>query len=220
VPTDMMEKSKLSTLGYVSPLEMLAERFHASPKLLQRLNPGARFEAGEKITVPNVEPFMPPAPAPPEKAGATTGQARAAKPTARPAVTVTVTDRTKSLEAKNEAGDVIFFAPVTVGSEHDPLPVGEWKVTGVSPNPPFNYNPDLFWDANPGHSKATIQPGPNNPVGVAWIDLTKEHYGIHGTPEPANIGHVQSHGCVRLTNWDVARLLKWAQPGTPVVFRE
>jgi len=118
------------------------------------------------------------------------------------------------------AGRVVFHAPVTTGSERDPLPIGTWKVTTIQVMPKFNYNPDLFWDANPGHSKATIQSGPNNPVGVAWIDLTKEHYGIHGTPEPANIGHVQSHGCVRLTNWDVTRVMKWAQPGTPVVFRE
>src|SRR4029453_5696580 len=97
--------------GYTSVLEMLAERFHASPKLLQRLNPGARFEAGETVTVPNVEPFAPPAPPPPPAvtAGAPAAQARAAKQPARPPVSVTVTDRTKSLEVKNEAGDVIFF---------------------------------------------------------------------------------------------------------------
>jgi lipoprotein-anchoring transpeptidase ErfK/SrfK len=217
VPTDMMEKSKLSALGYTSVLEMLAERFHASPKLLQRLNPGARFEAGETVTVPNVEPFAPPvAPPPAVNAGAPAAQARAAKQPARPPVSVTVTDRTKSLEVKNEAGDVIFFAPVTIGSAHDPLPVGEWKVTGVSLNPPFNYNPDLFWDADASHSKAKIAPGPNNPVGVVWIDLTKEHYGIHGTPEPNRIGYTQSHGCIRLTNWDAMRLAALVSPGSTV----
>jgi lipoprotein-anchoring transpeptidase ErfK/SrfK len=130
---------------------------------------------------------------------------------------VTVTDRTKSLEVRNEAGEILMYAPVTVGSEHDPLPVGEWKVTGVSQNPPFNYNPDLFWDADPAHSKARIAPGPNNPVGVVWIDLTKEHYGMHGTPEPARIGYTQSHGCIRLTNWDAMRLAALVSPGTRVV---
>jgi lipoprotein-anchoring transpeptidase ErfK/SrfK len=109
---------------------------------------------------------------------------------------------------------------VTTGSGHDPLPIGNWKVTSVHTLPPFQYNPDLFWDADPSHSKATIKPGPNNPVGIAWIDLSKEHYGIHGSPEPSRIGHVQSHGCVRLTNWDVQRVMKWAQAGAPVVFRE
>ena len=215
LPTDMMEKSKLQSLGYASVLEMLAERFHASPKLLQRLNPGARFDSGEKIVVPNVESFVPPATAPAEAAPA--GQARAAKKPAAPAVTVTVTDSTKSLEVKNEAGEVVLFAPVSVGSEHDPLPVGEWKVTGVSVNPPFNYNPDLFWDADPSHSKAKIAAGPNNPVGVVWVDLTKEHYGIHGTPEPSRIGYTQSHGCIRMTNWDAMRLSALVSPGSKVV---
>ena len=85
--------------------------------------------------------------------------------------------------------------------------------------PPFNYNPDLFWDADPSHTKARIKPGPNNPVGVAWIDIDKEHYGIHGTPEPSKVGHTQSHGCVRLTNWDAARLAALVAPGTPVIFK-
>ena len=104
-------------------------------------------------------------------------------------------------------------------ASHDPLPIGEWKVTGVQKNPSFHYNPDLFWDAEPSHSKATIPPGPNNPVGVVWIDLSKEHYGLHGTPEPGNIGHTESHGCVRMTNWDAARVAALVKPGTPVLFR-
>jgi lipoprotein-anchoring transpeptidase ErfK/SrfK len=108
---------------------------------------------------------------------------------------------------------------VTTGSEHDPLPIGSWKVTSVEQMPTFNYNPDLFWDADPKHAKTRIPPGPNNPVGVVWIDLSKEHYGIHGTPEPSKVGHTQSHGCVRLTNWDAQRLARWARPGTAVIFR-
>ena len=104
-------------------------------------------------------------------------------------------------------------------SERDPLPIGTWKVTTVHRNPSFNYNPDLFWDAKPKDSKARIAPGPNNPVGVVWIDLSKEHYGIHGTPSPGRIGHVESHGCVRLTNWDALRVAALVRPGTPVVFR-
>lgn len=114
----------------------------------------------------------------------------------------------------------MFYAPVTSGSEHDPLPVGAWAVTAVQHNPTFNYNPDLFWDANPAHSKAKIPPGPNGPVGVTWIGLNKEHYGIHGSPEPGLIGRTTSHGCVRLTNWDAARLAGLVKKGTPVVFRE
>jgi lipoprotein-anchoring transpeptidase ErfK/SrfK len=137
-----------------------------------------------------------------------------------PVVTIAVSKATSSLTVEDETGKVLFHAPVTSGSEHDPLPIGSWKTTAIQTMPVFHYNPDLFWDANPTHSKAKIPAGPNNPVGVAWIDLSKEHYGIHGTPEPSKIGHVQSHGCVRLTNWDVARVLQWARPGTQVVFRE
>jgi lipoprotein-anchoring transpeptidase ErfK/SrfK len=115
---------------------------------------------------------------------------------------------------------VLLQAPVTVGSEHDPLPIGEWAVAGLWPNPVFHYNPELFWDAEPSHSKAHIQPGPNNPVGVMWIGLTREHYGLHGAPEPSRVGHTVSHGCVRLTNWDVLRVAAHVTKGTRVVFEE
>jgi lipoprotein-anchoring transpeptidase ErfK/SrfK len=110
-----------------------------------------------------------------------------------------------------------MHAPVTSGSEHDPLPIGPWTVTGVGRNPTFNYNPDLFWDADPSHAKSRIPPGPNNPVGLVWIDLSKEHYGIHGTPEPSRISYGESHGCIRLTNWDALRVASLVGKGTPVV---
>lgn len=233
IPADLEAQSKLEMLGYHNALEAIAERFHASAQLLQRLNPGAAFsKAGEQIQVPNVDPFdlpQPPAATPERGRGrntgergaiATTGRARRGGTETTPEFTIVVTKSTSAVTVEEATGRVIFYAPVTTGSRHDPLPIGNWKVTTVQVMPRFHYNPDLFWDANPGHSKATIQAGPNNPVGVAWIDLTKEHYGLHGTPEPSQIGHVESHGCVRLTNWDVARLMKWAQPGTPVVFRE
>jgi lipoprotein-anchoring transpeptidase ErfK/SrfK len=113
----------------------------------------------------------------------------------------------------------VFFAPVSSGSIHDPLPPGHWTIAGVGWHPVFHYNPDLFWDAKPKDEKATIKPGPNNPVGVVWIALNLEHYGIHGTPEPSHIGHTESHGCVRLTNWDAARVAALVKPGTPVVFQ-
>jgi lipoprotein-anchoring transpeptidase ErfK/SrfK len=111
-----------------------------------------------------------------------------------------------------------MFAPVTVGSEHDPLPLGTWKVSGIQHDPTFFYNPDLFWDADPSHAKAKIPPGPNNPVGLVWIDINKEHYGLHGTPEPSRVGYTESHGCVRLTNWDAVKLAGLVKPGTRVVF--
>jgi lipoprotein-anchoring transpeptidase ErfK/SrfK len=204
IPNDLVEQSKLESLAYGSTLEALAEKYHASPNLLRSLNPGATFDrAGERVMVPNVAVPDPLAPVPGE----------------RPAALIAVTKATGALTVEDKDGRVIFFAPATTGSRHDPLPLGQWKVTGMQRMPPFHYNPALFWDADPKHSKARLAPGPNNPVGVLWIDITKEHYGIHGTPEPSRIGHVQSHGCVRLTNWDVQRVAQWARPGTPVVFR-
>ena len=222
IPKDLMEQSKLKALSYRGPLEAVAEKFHVSPMLLRTLNPRSTLErAGEQLTVPNVmatEAAPEPAPA----RGRGRGRGRGAAPvgtSGQPAVTIYVTKATSALTVEDDNGRVIFHAPVTSGSEHDPLPIGNWKVKGVQRNPTFQYNPDLFWDANPAHSKATIPAGPNNPVGVAWIDITKEHYGIHGSPEPANIGHAESHGCVRLTNWDVQRVATWARPETPVIFR-
>jgi lipoprotein-anchoring transpeptidase ErfK/SrfK len=213
IPKDLVAQSKLPSLDYRNALEAIAEKFHASPALLESLNPGQTItQAGTQITVPNVMPTEPPPPK--EKAAA--GANAKPKPTG---ARIVVTKKTSALTVEDADGRVLFFAPVTTGSEHDPLPIGNWKVTGVQRMPAFHYNPDLFWDASPSHSKATIPPGPNNPVGVAWIDLSKPHYGIHGTPEPSQIGHVQSHGCVRMTNWDVRRVMEWAQPGTLVVFQ-
>jgi lipoprotein-anchoring transpeptidase ErfK/SrfK len=164
-------------------------------------------------------------PGPPAAGSRHASAAAPAGPSARPpsnaaAVIVYVTKSTSSLTVEDAMGHVVFHAPVTSGSEHDPLPIGTWKVTGVQQNPKFHYNPDLFWDASPGDRKVTIQSGPNNPVGVVWMDLSKPHYGIHGTPEPSKIGHVESHGCVRLTNWDAERVASMVKPGTRVVFRE
>ena len=235
LPTDMMEMGKLPALGYTSLLEALAERFHSTPAFLQQLNPGVTFAADQEIQVPNVEPMTLPASTEAAsgrgtpsgsgtRAGRGTPAARgtAAKEAAaqKPEVIVTVAKGRSAMTLTDPAGRVIFYAPVTTGSEHDPLPIGEWKVTVVQLNPKFRYNPDLFWDAEPSHTKATIPPGPNNPVGLVWIDISKEHYGLHGTPEPATIGRTQSHGCVRLTNWDALKLASLVKPGTRVVFTE
>lgn len=122
------------------------------------------------------------------------------------------------LKAYDTNGKLVAVYTATMGSEHDPLPLGQWKVTGISRNPKFHYNPALFWDASPGEKKATLPPGPNGPVGVVWIDLSKPHYGIHGTPRPETIGRAESHGCVRLTNWDAARLAQMVHAGTRVLF--
>jgi len=139
--------------------------------------------------------------------------------TEQPKVAKVVVSKSKdTLKAYDEGGKLVALFTVTSGSSHDPLPLGTWKVNGVSRNPPFHYNPDLFWDAKAGDEKTKLPPGPNGPVGVVWIDLSKEHYGIHGTPEPQTIGRTESHGCVRLTNWDAARLAQMVSPGTKVVF--
>jgi len=223
LPTDMMEMAKLPALGYTSLLEALAERFHSTPAFLQQLNPGVTLAADQEIQVPNVEPMTLPASteAAPGR-GSPAGRGATARESAaqKPEVIVTVAKLSSAMTLTDPAGRVVFYAPVTTGSEHDPLPVGEWKVTVVQLKPTFRYNPDLFWDAEPSHTKATIPPGPNNPVGLVWIDISKEHYGLHGTPEPATIGRTQSHGCVRLTNWDALKLASLVKPGTRVVFTE
>ena len=211
IPTDMMEMSRLPALGYTSLIEALGERFHVSPQLLRRLNPEAKFAAGETIKVPDVGNVVAPV-------GPPRGRQN---DSSSPAVTtVTVRKSTSDLIVTDNAGKVLMYAPVTTGSEHDPLPLGEWKVTGVQHDPKFHYNPALFWDAEPTNSKATIPPGPNNPVGVVWVDITRPHYGLHGTPEPSKIGKTESHGCVRLTNWDALKLASLVRPGTRVVFAE
>ena len=198
VPKELMEQANLPALDYQSPLEALGEKFHVNPKLLTRLNKGIDISSpGVEIQVPNIREDVPP---------------KAAK--------VVISKSKHLLEALNAAGRVVAEYPTTSGSEHDPLPLGTWKVTRVTPHPVFFYNPDLFWNAPESDAKAKIQPGPNNPAGVVWIGISKEHYGIHGTPEPGLIGHAQSHGCIRLTNWDAEELSRMVKRGMPVQMEE
>lgn len=197
IPEAMADKAKLPALGYESLPEALGERFHTSPRLLAVLNPGIKFDrAGEVIEVPNVE----------------------RRPIAKAAgLTVRVSQSQGAVEAVDAAGVVLARYPATTGSIHDPLPLGTWKIKGVSWNPSFHYNPALFWDAEPADVKEKLAPGPNSPVGVVWIDLSIPHYGIHGTPVPSAIGKTTSHGCIRLTNWDAVELGKLVSPGTPAI---
>jgi lipoprotein-anchoring transpeptidase ErfK/SrfK len=211
IPTEMKEMATLPALNYTGVLEMLGERFHASPSLLKQLNPEAKFAAGETIKVPNVAGAVTPVAPPSGRQNAAAGAA---------ATTVTVRKSTSDLTVTDNAGKVLMYAPVTTGSEHDPLPIGDWKVNGVQHDPTFHYNPALFWDAQATDAKATIPSGPNNPVGVVWIDISRPHYGLHGTPEPSKIGKTESHGCVRLTNWDALKLSSLVRPGTKVIFAE
>jgi lipoprotein-anchoring transpeptidase ErfK/SrfK len=194
IPPDLMDQAKLPALGYSSAIEALGEQFHASPKLLKRLNPDKTFAAGEEIQVPNVQRAAP---------------GKAAK--------VVVSLRDQSVVALDQDGLVIARYPATLGSSRDPLPLGDWKINGVSKNPTFAYNPDLFWDAKADQAKAKLPAGPNGPVGVVWIDLSKESMGIHGTASPALIGKRESHGCIRLTNWDASELAGLVSPGLPAL---
>lgn len=123
------------------------------------------------------------------------------------------------LKAYDPGGRLVAEFTVTSGSSHDPLPLGTWGIKGTSHNPYFSYNPSLLWDVPATDAPQKLPPGPNGPVGVVWIALTKPHYGIHGTPDPELIGRTQSHGCVRLTNWDAARLAQMVDTSTKVIFQ-
>jgi len=198
LPKKPAKQAKLTAMGFSSVGEALGERFHADPKLLQTLNPGVDLgKAGSTIQVPNIAPAALP---------------KAAK---------LVIDKSDStLRLYDAAGKVYAQFPVSSGSQHDPLPIGKWKILGVSRNPPFHYNPKLFWDAKAGDRKATLPPGPNNPVGPVWIDISKPHYGLHGTPEPGHVGKTESHGCVRMTNWDALQVADAVDASVPVVMQE
>ncbi|WP_239504037.1 L,D-transpeptidase family protein [Stenotrophomonas maltophilia] len=198
VPKTPAAQAKLKALGYSSVEESLGERFHASPALLKALNPGVDLaKAGNRIQVPNIAPVALP---------------KAAK--------IVVDKSASTLQLLDAQGKVMAQVPVSSGSQHDPLPIGEWKILGVYRDPPFHYNPKLFWDARKGDKKATLPPGPNNPVGRVWIDLSKPHYGLHGTPVPGHVGKTESHGCVRMTNWDALRVADAVDTSVPVVMQE
>ncbi|MDB5468383.1 MAG: hypothetical protein JWQ46_3145 [Phenylobacterium sp.] len=197
IPTDMVEMAQLDALSYTSPAEGLAEKFHMDEALLRSLNPGADFGvAGTKIVVaaPSIE-----------KLGAT--------------VTRIEVDKEKlQVRAYGDGDQLLAVYPATVGSAERPAPAGDWEVRAVAPHPTYTYDPSRLTFGKTSNGKLTIKAGPNNPVGAAWIDLTKDTYGIHGTPDPRLVGKVASHGCVRMTNWDVKQLGAAVKKGTKVVF--
>nr|WP_242653329.1 L,D-transpeptidase family protein [Sphingomonas jatrophae] len=218
IPDKEADQAKLPALGYANPLERLAERFHTTPETIAALNPGGRVAAGVALRFPNILP-------------ASRDYDAKLKPEWRQTLSMLnvsavqpqgdriVVDKSEGV-LKVFAGEKLLAQfPATMGSEHDPLPLGTWKVQGMSYLPPFHYNPDLFWDASSKDEKALLPPGPNGPVGVIWMDLNKPHYGIHGTPKPETIGRSESHGCIRLTNWDAARVSLMIKPGTPAIFQ-
>ncbi|WP_426028910.1 L,D-transpeptidase [Brevundimonas sp. TWP2-3-4b2] len=181
--------------NFVSPLERLAERFHITEALLQGLNPGVDFSrAGQTLVVPAVTDTP------------LAGVAR---------IVVNKTER--SARAFDAAGKLLAFYPATIGSSERPAPSGTVTVTGVAPEPNYTYDPSrVTYDR--GDRKVVIPAGPNNPVGTVWIDLSRDTYGIHGSPDPSKIGKTASNGCVRLTNWDAEQLAAGVRPGVVVRF--
>ncbi len=177
------------------------------------------FTAGQQIRVPNIGADRIDGSSIRDKGWQATLQSLGVG-TQQPHLAKIVVDKSGDwLKGYDKDGKLVVEFTVTSGSSHDPLPIGTWGITGISHNPSFSYDPDLFWDVPDSDAKQKLPPGPNGPVGVVWIDLTKEHYGIHGTSAPETIGRAQSHGCVRLTNWDAARLAQMVDTQTKVVFQ-
>lgn len=199
VPKKLEEMTKLDHLSYTSPRELLAEKFHMDEDLLDALNPGADFaQAGTEITVAQVK---------------TRGE--------KERVTRIQIDKgTGSLAAFDDKDELVAFYPASIGSSDMPSPTGTHKVRAIAPEPIYYYNPkELNFSGVKAEGLLEIAAGPNNPVGSVWIDLTEPTYGIHGTPEPSLIAKSESHGCVRLTNWDAEELAKMVKKGTTVTFR-
>ncbi|WP_082659849.1 L,D-transpeptidase family protein [Aureimonas sp. AU40] len=195
MPSDYAEMAKLDWLGYRDAAEMLAERFHMDEKLLRDLNPGADFTSvGTKLLVtdPGADPEM--------------------------KVARIVVDKSKGeLIAYDKEGGIVLVDPATIGSEDTPSPSGTMKVKGSAREPTYEYNPAKNFQQGKNRKKLTLPAGPNGPVGIVWIDLSKPTYGIHGTPEPSQIDKTASHGCVRLTNWDAQALSRLVLPLQTVV---
>jgi lipoprotein-anchoring transpeptidase ErfK/SrfK len=197
LPAKMEDLRNLKILGYTSPREAIAEKFHMSEALLSTLNPGKKFDRpGETIFVANVLN---------RQGKLTIGR-------------VEVDKSRQTVKAFDPQGALVAFFPATVGSEEKPTPTGTLKVISSDANPNYRYNPDYKFKGVRSKRPFIIRPGPNNPVGSYWIGLSSEGYGIHGTPNPSKISKSESHGCVRLTNWDAILLGSNIKKGTPVDF--
>ena len=195
-PADVAERARLKALPYESLEEMLGERFHVSPQYLKRLNPGAKIAAGSEIVVPNV---------------------REAKAPARLAQRIEIDKGERVLFVLDQNGQPAAGFPISIGNEvNDPLPLGSMAIKNAAENPSFTFDPQLLKTAPKDAQKAELPPGPNNPVGTIWLGLSKPHWGIHGTPDPAKVGHSESNGCIHLTNWDAERLAKVIKVGAKV----
>jgi lipoprotein-anchoring transpeptidase ErfK/SrfK len=199
LPSKMEDMKDLEYLGYTSPSEALAEKFHMSEKLLKSLNAGKALDkAGERITVASV----------------------GGEPPNQKVAKIEINKPQRLLTAFDKDGSVIAVYPASIGSKEKPAPSGSFKVTSVAQNPTYKYNPEYRFKEVKAKKAFTIKPGPNNPVGAVWINLSLKGYGIHGTPNPSQVSKTESHGCVRLTNWDVKQLATMVDKGTPVVFQD
>jgi lipoprotein-anchoring transpeptidase ErfK/SrfK len=200
VPDTWLEKSQLPTLGYASVLELIGERYHAHPDLLRRLNPGVDWTAvvpGTKIVVPAVNRVV------------VSGTAEE--------IVILLGER--ELEVVDSANRVMAQFPVSIARIVDKRPIGNLHITTMVTNPDYTFDPDSYPESAEGKAlgrSLVLPPGPNNPVGLAWIGLDRPGYGIHGTPEPENVGRTESHGCFRLANWDALTLLGLVRLGMPV----
>jgi lipoprotein-anchoring transpeptidase ErfK/SrfK len=216
-------QAKLEFLGYRNMLEKVAERYHTTPATIVALNgPDKKIGLGQTLRLPNVTP------ASTDYAAASGNGAHVMRvlnvDSNQPEGDYVVVDKSEGVlkvyagDAEAKSGKLIAAFPVTMGSSEYPLPIGTWKATTYAFLPPFKYQPDIL--NNPKTDKEVmLPPGPNGPVGVAWLDLTKEHYGIHGTNEPQTIGRAESSGCIRMTNWDVLRLSQMVKPGFTAIFQ-
>jgi len=236
LPKDPEQQYKLPFLGYRNMLEKVAERYHTSPSAIVALNgPDKKIGLGQTLRLPNVAPSSRDYSGSPDKAGYLMNLLNVDPQ--EPHGTFVLVKKDQGVlqvydgqvpQGDPDGGDLdlggaklVAQFPVTMGSAHDPLPIGRWKVVAFSFLPKFHYQPNLFWDAKDNAQEHMLASGPNGPVGVAWLDLDKEHYGIHGTPEPSTIGHTESHGCIRMTNWDVMRLARiMSKAGFPAIFEE
>jgi len=200
VPKTWLEKSQQTRLDYESLLELVAEKSQSHPALIRRLNPGVDWSNPAPalvLRVPRVE-YPPPS----TKAGL---------------IRISLSER--HLEVLDTAGHLLAFFPCSIGRVAAKRPVGDLQVVVVAPNPNYTFDPEVFPESEEGRRlgrKLVLPPGPNNPVGTAWIGLSRPGYGIHGTPNPEQVGRTESHGCFRLANWNAEYLARLVSVGTPV----
>jgi hypothetical protein len=232
IPADVHAQAELECMCYGSALEKVAERYHAAPELLETLNGGRALDslaAGDSLRVPNVEAGALASVGGGHAVADTAGGARdSSQPGAAmggmgpggEVASIVISIDGFYLHALDADGRLLYHFPTTVGSKYQPSPTGEFHVASITFDPWFHWQPALFDEVPDTEEDERLRPGPNSPVGVVWMALSKDNYGIHGTGAPATIGYATSHGCVRLTNWDARFLAEHVREGVPVVFRD